>query len=60
MKGVPSARMMNSFILTIIDDRTFALTNQLGGQEVTDAVEAIIARYRDHDVSYQPSAVSVD
>ena len=42
-----------------IDDKTFALTNQWGGQEVIDAVEAIITRYGDHDISYRPSSDSV-
>ncbi|MDQ2937429.1 MAG: hypothetical protein M3R67_07955 [Acidobacteriota bacterium] len=39
-----------------IGEKTYALTNQWGGQGVAEAVEAVLERYGGQDVSYRPSA----
>lgn len=38
-----------------IDGKTYALSNQWGGQQALDSVEASIAKYGTGAVTYQPS-----
>jgi hypothetical protein len=43
-----------------IDGKTYAFSNQWGGQKVLDTVDALLAKYGNGEVSYEPSGEAED